>query len=247
MKRPCDESYDPLDEQTRHQSIASSSLYFADKKRSDLSVAASMSCLNISQPRCVHIITPKRALLYLNATTDQYVAISLGNNNQSTSHVSASWDARSQGERKSRIGCVIRFGEAIIYAARSVQRSIALISKTGKFLALENDTKTVQWLRAVLAELEDLQKSTKIYQDNKSPINSENGNPAKFYSRRIHIDVKYHYINDLIDKGSITIKPTPAWSVQAALLTMLHHPYAFRLAVRSIDLLAADNQLPERC
>lgn len=78
-------------------------------------------------------------------------------------------------------------------------------------------------------------------------INWTNGSPAKRYARRKQIDVKHHYVKDVMDKGSVINEATTTFHIQASLLTKTPGTHVNRLTIHTIDLFVPDNQLPERC
>ena len=60
------------------------------------------------------------------------------------------------------------------------------------------------WLRKILSDLFDLQlDSTCIYCDNHSCVKlSEN---LVFYDKSKHIEIKYHYIRDMVQRGAVKL------------------------------------------
>ncbi|WMV14848.1 hypothetical protein MTR67_008233, partial [Solanum verrucosum] len=74
------------------------------------------------------------------------------------------------------------------------------------------------WLRRILAELQHMQASaTEIYCDNKASI-AMTKNPS-FHSRTKHIDVRFHFIRDLVAKEEIVLKHCSTHEQLADLLT----------------------------
>ena len=59
------------------------------------------------------------------------------------------------------------------------------------------------WLRKLLSDIFDLQlDATCIHCDNQSCVLSEN---PVFHDRSKHIEIKYHYIRDMVQRGAVKL------------------------------------------
>ena len=78
-------------------------------------------------------------------------------------------------------------------------------SAEAEYIAAAYCTTQAVWLRSMLAELQHKQEhSTVIYCDNKSAIALAK-NPV-FHGRSKHIDIKYHFIRDLVKSEKIVLQ-----------------------------------------
>ena len=72
------------------------------------------------------------------------------------------------------------------------------------FVACSKSCEAV-WLRKLLSDLFDLQlDATCIYCDNQSCVNLLE-NPM-FHDKSKHIEIKYHYIKDLVQRGAVKLQ-----------------------------------------
>ena len=85
------------------------------------------------------------------------------------------------------------------------QATTALSTSEAEFVAATAAACQAIWLRRVLADLQQEQKcATEIFCDNKSTI-SMTRNPT-FHNRTKHIDIRYHFIRDLVAKEEISLE-----------------------------------------
>lgn len=102
---------------------------------------------------------------------------------------------------------------------RSVkQNTVALSSTEAEYMALSNAAQEALFLRHLCEELGIEQKNpTIIHCDNQSAIKLAN-NPQSI-SRTRHIDIKYHFIREKVNEGSIKIEYCPTELMKADMLT----------------------------
>ena len=82
------------------------------------------------------------------------------------------------------------------------QATVALSTSEAEYIAA---TCQAIWLRRVLADLQQEQKgATEIFCDNKATISMTKN--LTFHSRTKHIDIRYHFIRDLVAKEEITLE-----------------------------------------
>ena len=82
---------------------------------------------------------------------------------------------------------------------------MALSTAKAEYVAACLDRCEAVWLRKLLFDLFDLQlDATCIYCDNYSCVNlSEN---AVFHDNSKHIEIKYHYIRDMVQRGAVKLQ-----------------------------------------
>ena len=81
---------------------------------------------------------------------------------------------------------------------------MALSSTEAEYVALCSATQEIVWLRRLLAAMGLEQKeATKLHEDNQGSI-SLSKNP-KSHSRTKHIDIKFHYVREAVEKKEVNI------------------------------------------
>ena len=85
------------------------------------------------------------------------------------------------------------------------QTSVALSTTEEKYIAACSASSKVVWLQKLLARLFDIDlEVTCIFCDNQSCIKLSE-NPV-FHDKSKHVEIKYHYIRDLVQKGVMKLQ-----------------------------------------
>jgi len=121
-------------------------------------------------------------------------------------------------DRKSVSGNLFTLGSAAITWSSKKQSTTALSSSEAEYVAAASSTCQVLWLRKLLADLHQEQKgATKIFCDNLSAIAMAK-NPV-CHGRSKHIDIRHHFICDLVAEGVIELKSCSTEEQVADILT----------------------------
>ncbi|KAG8498774.1 hypothetical protein CXB51_005214 [Gossypium anomalum] len=103
--------------------------------------------------------------------------------------------------RRSLTGYVFTIGGCGISWKATLQTTVALSTTEAKYMAITEACKEAIWLKGLFSELnEDLQIST-IFCDSQSAIFLTKD--QMFHKRTKHIDVRYHFVRDIITRGDI--------------------------------------------
>lgn len=108
-------------------------------------------------------------------------------------------------DRKSTGGMVFYLNESLITWVSQKQRCVALSSCEAEFMAATAAACQGVWLRNLLMQITGMKRCpVVIYVDNKSAIDLAK-NPV-FHGRSKHIDIRYHFIRECVERGEIVIK-----------------------------------------
>lgn len=113
--------------------------------------------------------------------------------------------ASCASDRKSTSRCCFGLGSTVVSWISQKQRSVALSSAEAEYMAASLASCEVIWLCKMLFGLfgQALRPSV-IYSDNQSCIKlTEN---LFFHDRSKHIEIKYHFIRDYVQKGAIKLE-----------------------------------------
>jgi hypothetical protein len=110
--------------------------------------------------------------------------------------------AGSAVDRKSTSGCCFTLGSAMVSWCSRKQSSVALSTAEEEYIALSVAIREAVWLHKLLTKLLDHEMDpTIIHYDNQSCVKlSEN---LVFHDRSKHIEIKYHYIRDMVQRKTI--------------------------------------------
>lgn len=107
-------------------------------------------------------------------------------------------------DRKSTSGSIFLLGTNLVTCVSQKQRVVALSSCEAEYIASANAVCQGIWLSRLLGEMLGIQApKVKLLVDNKSAI-ALSKNPVHHH-RSKHIDTRYHFIRDCVDRGEVDI------------------------------------------
>jgi hypothetical protein len=111
----------------------------------------------------------------------------------------------SVSDRKSTLGCCFSLGSIMISWKSRKQSDIALNTMEAEYIVACSASCEAIWLCKLLTALFDLEmEETTILCDNQSCINmTEN---LVFHDKSKHIEIRYHYICDMVQRGAIKLQ-----------------------------------------
>lgn len=156
------------------------------------------------EPKRVHWVTAKHILRYLQGTVDFGLDYRQGDGVRLAGYTDSDW-VGCASDRKSTSGCCFRLGSTIVSWISWKQQSVALSSVEAEYMATSLASCEAIWLRKVLFGLfgQALRPSV-ICCDNQSCVKlTEN---TVFHDRSKHIEIKYHFIRDYVQKGVVKLE-----------------------------------------
>ena len=190
-------------------------LYLALATRPDLAYAVSKLGQYSSNPGKEHWVAAKRLLRYLQGTKDFKLSINPKNEEMSC-WSDADW-AGNKEDRRSTSGFCIRFGGSPIAWKCSKQTCVSLSTMEAEFVAVALCAREVIWIRMLLSELTGKCKTFNIFCDNQAAINFVRNHVIS--SRSKHIDIRNHFVRDLMSQQVIDINYISTNENAADLLT----------------------------
>lgn len=183
--------------------------YVAHSSRPDLCAAVNFFSQLQSCPTDEHWTYLKRILRYVKGTIDVGLEFH-GDDNKAALEVftDADW-GNDINDRRSMSGYIIRvFGVTVAWCTRK-QQTVALSSTEAEFMALCNAASECIWMRRLLNDLGIIVEGpVEFYEDNQSCMTV--AEDPKGSRRMKHVDVKYNFIRDLIQRGEICMKYIPS-------------------------------------
>ena len=178
-----------------YASAVGSLMYAMVCTRPDISHAVSVVSRFLSNPGREHWNAVKWILRYLHGTSSLSLCFGTGE-----PILSAYTDSDMAGDidtRKSTSGYLITFaGGAVSWQSR-LQKCVALSTTEAELIAVVEACKELLWMKRFLKELSFVQERYVIYCDSQSAI--QLGKNSTFHSKSKHIDVRYHWIRDVLD------------------------------------------------
>ena len=120
-------------------------------------------------------------------------------------------------KRKSLIGYCFTLFENIVSWKSVLQSVVALSTTKAEFMALTEATKEALWLKGLAEELGIEQATIPIYCDSQSAIHLTKN--QGFHERTKHIDIRLHFIRDIVASKKVVILKIPTNENPADFLT----------------------------
>ena len=193
-------------------------LYLSVATRPDISWVTSKLSQFLQSPTNTHITAAKRVLRYLKGTSDWELSFCRVDDPELVGFCEPDWGS-SPDDRRSTSAYVFNFNGItgpISWRARK-QPSVALSSCEAEYLALGEAAKEAKYLRQLLSEMKLATPPTSLRCDNQGAMSLAK-NPSH-HQRTKHIDVRHHFIRDLITSGEISVCYVPSSDNLADALT----------------------------
>ena len=205
-----------------YQNVTGSLLYAAMATRPDIAFTTGSLCRFNSNYGNEHWMAAKQVMWYLKGTQDLSLVYDgkLDNNLSAIAHgfSDADW-AGDVDSRKSTSGYVFMMAGATITWSSKAQVTPALSSTEAEYISSTRAAQEAIWLRTILTDLGSKPTlPTTIWCDNQSAIALAT-NTTDANSRMKHIDVRHHFIRDIITSKQITIQWCPTEDQAADILT----------------------------
>ncbi len=199
-----------------YQSVVGTLLYASKSTRPDIANAVRNASQNMVNPRKGHMDQAYRIAQYLINHVEEGITYDQSDGLEMTAYVDSNY-ADKKEDRKSVTGYIIMLGGGTIEWKSQCQGTVSLSSTEAEYKALSQCASGIVYLIQVLKDLGIEMKTTTIYEDNVGAIKlAENWSSTK---RTKHIDVRHHYVRELMEKEIIEIKHVSSENQPADMLT----------------------------
>ncbi|GKE08329.1 hypothetical protein Tco_1411880 [Tanacetum coccineum] len=146
----------------------------------------------------------RQVLRYVKGTKDYGITYKHNGGNKIHGFSDSSYGVNTQ-EGKGTTGIIFYYGESPISWSTQKQATVALSSCESEFIAATAAATQALWLKRLLSKLTHSQEEKVTIQvDNKSAI-ALMKNPV-FHGRSKHIDTKYHFIRECVEREDIQVE-----------------------------------------
>ncbi|GJT47683.1 ribonuclease H-like domain, reverse transcriptase, RNA-dependent DNA polymerase [Tanacetum coccineum] len=226
----CNETLIPMDLGTRLTKINEGTMVNSTKYRSligclryllhtrpDLSYSVGLLSRFMQEPREQHMKAIRQVLRYVKGTKDYGITYKHNEGNKIHGFSDSSYGVNTQ-EGKGTTGIIFYYGESPISWSTQKQATVALSSCESEFIAATAAATQALWLKRLLSKLtHSKEEKVTIMVDNKSAI-ALMKNPV-FHGRSKHIDTKYHFIRECVEKEDIQVEFVSGEYQKADILT----------------------------
>lgn len=186
--------------------------------RPDIAYSVGIVSRHMERPTKLHFNAVKRILRYVKGTVHYGLVYSEDSRNNVLTGFSDSDLAGQLDDRRSTGGMVFYLNDSVITWVSQKQRCVALSSCEAEFMAAAATACQAIWLRNVLGRItSETLGPVVICIDNKSAIDLAK-NPM-FHGRSKHIDVRYHFIRECVERGEVILKHVSSSEQRADIMT----------------------------
>jgi hypothetical protein len=197
-----DEEFDRMSK-IPYANVIGSVMYLMVCTRPDLAFSISILSRFMSNPGEEHWNALKWLLRYLKGTSNFGLMFKMNKEGVTLKGFTDSDFAGDRDNRKSTSSYFFTLCGTVISWKSQLQKIVALSSTEAEYIAASDAFKEGIWLSGLLKELGFVDENAILYSDNQSAIHLSK-NPM-FHDRTKHIDIRYHFIRDIISKGIMTI------------------------------------------
>jgi hypothetical protein len=142
--------------------------------------------------------------------------------------------AGSLEDRKSTAGCIIKIGDSVITWTSKKQSTVATSTAEAEYYALYNAAQETQWTKSFLNEIGIVTLGATVHCDHQSCIAIAK-NP-QFHARTKHVDIKYHFVRELVENKEVNLNYCATADMQADGLTKLVSGQKLKSFVKALNL-----------
>lgn len=183
--------------------------------RPDIAYAVGVASRYLEQPEERHWVLTKRIMRYLRGTLDWELCYKKDGSNL-VGYSDADW-AGDRSDRRSTSGYVFTLAGAAVCWLSKKQPCVALSTTEAEYIALCSATQEAAWMLMLVNAAGMNIESVKIMEDNQGCIalTKNSGN----HGRTKHIDIKYHYIREMVLAKKVHLTYCPTMDMAADILT----------------------------
>ncbi|KAK6121804.1 hypothetical protein DH2020_044417 [Rehmannia glutinosa] len=179
----------------RYKQIVGSLMYLS-ATRPDIMFAVSLLSRYMDRPTELHFQAAKRVLRYVKCTVDLGIFYKNGGDEKLISYTDSDY-AGDLDDRKSTSGYVFLLSSGAVSWSSKKQPIVTLSTTEAEFVAAASCACQAIWMRRILEDFHHVQSGdTTIFCDSSSAIELSK-NPV-LHGRSKHIDVRFHFLRDLV-------------------------------------------------
>ncbi|KAL1204470.1 Retrovirus-related Pol polyprotein from transposon RE1 [Cardamine amara subsp. amara] len=178
------------------------SLLYLTASRPDICMAVGVCARYQAKPKMSHLLAVKRIIKYVKGTVNLGIYFTKDTTKELMGFCDADWAGSLDDQRSTSGGCFF-MGNNLISWHNKKQNSVSLSTAEAEYIALGSCCTQLMWMKQMAADYGMTSNSILIYCDNESAINIAK-NPVQ-HSRTKHIDIRHHFIRELVEEKLIVV------------------------------------------
>jgi hypothetical protein len=184
-----------------YSSAVGSLMYAMVCSRPDLSYAMSLVSRYMANPGKEHWKAVQWIFRYLHGTSN--ACLKFGRAGEGLVGYVDSDFAADLDKRRSLTGYVFTIGGCAVSWKATLQPVVAQSTTEAEYMAIAEAVKETVWLKGLFAELCGVDTCINLFCDSQSAIYLTKD--QMFHERTKHIDIKYHYVRDVVAQGKLKV------------------------------------------
>lgn len=189
-------------DQTMYRSMIGSLLYLT-ASRPDIAFSVGVCARFQADPKESHLTAVKRIIRYIIGTVNFGLHYSFESNAEIAGYSDADW-AGNVDDRKSTSGGCFYVGNNMVAWHSKKQNSVSLSTAEAEYIAAGSCCTQLLWMKQMMCDYGLKQGMLTVFCDNMSAI-SISKNPVQ-HSRTKHIDIRHHFIRDLVEDKILALE-----------------------------------------
>ncbi|KAL5715795.1 hypothetical protein ACHQM5_017567 [Ranunculus cassubicifolius] len=219
--------------QVPYASAVGSLMYAMVCTRPDIAHALSCVSRYMSNPGKQHWEAVKWVLRYLRGTLDVGLVFERSRKLQVSGYVDSDY-AGDLDRRQSTSGYCFTLSGGPVCWRSMLQFTVALSTTEAEYMAVTEAVKEAIWLQGLVGDLGIQQDTVTVYCDSQSAIHLAKN--QVHHARTKHIDVRYHFIRDVIEDGEVLLLKISTKDNPADMLTKVVPAVKFGHCLNLINL-----------
>ena len=186
--------------------MTAKALFLAKRARPDIQTAVSFLCTRVKRPDEDDYKKLGRLMKYLQGTREMTLTIEPDNIQVVKWWVDASYAVHS--DMKSHTGGFMSLGKGTVYGTSTKQKLNTKSSTEAELVGVDDCMLQIIWTGYFLKE-QGYDVVNKLYQDNQSAIKLEENGRRSSGKRTRHINIRYFFVKDRIEKKELFVDYCP--------------------------------------
>ena len=194
------------------------SLFYLTASRHNISYNVGVCARYQANSKESHMTALKRIIKYVKTTAEFGVWYSKDTNDVLVGYSDADWAGNADDRKSTSGGCFYADNNLVSWMSKK-QNFISLSTVEAEYIATDSCCTKLLWMQKLLLGYGIRQEHLTIYYDNTSAINIYKN--LVQHSRTKHIEIRHHFIRELIEDGILTLEFIHTDDQKADLLTNL--------------------------
>jgi len=207
----------PEDQADEFHRITAKLLFLSLRARPDILTAISFLCTRVSNPDIDDRHKLRRVIRYLRANPKLHLTLESDNVASMQWFVDASYGVHP--DMRSHTGAVMTMGKGAVISGSNKQKLNTKSSTEAELVGVDDYMAKILSVRYFTEDQGYPVGTTTVHQDNQSTILLEKNGPASSSKRTRHINIRYFFVTDRVNKKEIKIEYCPTKEMVADFFT----------------------------